>query len=109
MAKRILGKEAISNPEMKNALSIEEDMGSLQRRTFEYVNKFSKVDGEKALILKKKLLEIGDITEEEAVMIVNLMPRASEEIRDIFHHRKTILPREFVDKILEVINEVMSQ
>lgn len=109
MAKRILGKEAISNPEMRDALLSEEELGSLQRRTFEYVNKFSKIDEDKAVQLKRKLLEIGDINEEEAVMIINVMPRTFEEIRDIFHHRKTILPREFVDKIIAAINDVVKE
>lgn len=105
LPKKILEKEFISNAEMKEIISDVGEIGSLQRRTLEYVSKFSKLSPKKAKELREKLLSLEDITEEEAVMIVNILPRTAEELRDIFHHRKTILPKEFIDKILQLINE----
>lgn len=103
MPRKILKKEAISNPEMLEVLSREEELDALQRRTYEYLMKFSKIPPEKAKWLRAELLKLGDITEEEAAMIVNILPRTAEEIRDIFHYRKTILPEEFINRILELV------
>jgi len=105
VVRKILDKHAISNPEMKEILSVEENLEGLQRRTYEYVIKFSKLSAEKAKKLKEELLKIEDITEEEAVMIINILPKTAEEIKDIFHHRKTILPAEFLNKIMDLVKK----
>lgn len=105
MVRKILSKQAISNPEMKEILSTEKSLGGLQRRTYEYVTKFSKLPSDKAKKLREELLKIEDITEEEAVMIVNILPKTTEEIRDVFHYRKTILSADFLNRILELVKK----
>ncbi len=107
MPKRILERELISNAEMRAVISEVEELGSLQRRTYEYVSKFSKISPEKARELKEKLLSLEDITEEEAVMIINILPQTAEELKDIFHHRKTILPKNFIDEILTLVKKYL--
>lgn len=109
MAKKIINKKVISNPEMLEVLSKEGEMDTLQRRTYEYVTKFSKLSPQTAKKLKEELLKVGDITEEEAAMIVNIVPQTAEEIRDIFHHRKTILPSEFIEKIINLVKSAISE
>jgi len=107
LPKRILERELISNAEMRAVISEVEELGSLQRRTYEYVSKFSKISPEKARELKEKLLSLEDITEEEAVMIINILPQTAEELKDIFHHRKTILPKNFIDEILTLVKKYL--
>ena len=51
----------------------------------------------------KELMKLGDITDDEAVEIINIAPKSREELRTIFYHRKTILMSDFLDKILEIL------
>lgn len=89
--KEILGKQG------------DENLSQFQRRTLEYVRKFSKKDVKECRRIYKKLMKIGDITDDEAIEIINIAPKSREELRTIFYHRKTILMSDFLDKILEVL------
>ena len=106
MVKKIISKQALSIPEMKKALEDIKKMGdeeitSIQKRTIEYVDKFSKIDYETAVKLKKRLIEELNIEEEKAVQIINIMPRTISEIREIFHER--IIIGELGKRILEIL------
>ena len=59
----------------------EENLDQFQRRTFDYVNKFSKVDPEKAEELLQVLVKEYEIDEAEAIQIINCMPETVDELR----------------------------
>jgi len=67
------------------------------------VRKFSKMDVKECRRIYKELMKLGDITDDEAVEIINIAPKSREELRTIFYHRKTILMSDFLDKILEIL------
>ncbi len=106
MPKKILEKEALSIPELDKALkhlkNVDESMlNPVQRRTLEYISKFRKVDPEKAATLKKRLIEEVGITEEEAVQIINLMPKTVDEVKEVFYQK--IILGDLASKILEIL------
>jgi len=104
MVRKIIKERKITIGEVLDVLSEESELGQFQLRVLDYVKKMTKIDGKKSEELVKKLLELGDITEEEAVQIVNIMPKSKEELKTIFYHRKTIIMEEFLNKILEILD-----
>ena len=67
-------------------------MDQIQRRTFDYVTKFSKISPDAAKILVNDLIRECEFTEEEAVELVNIMPKSLEELRTFtFGWKKLIL------------------
>ena len=105
MPRRILGERSVSVGEVKGILEKtgEEDLSPFQRRTFEYVRKFSKLEKGRHGRVLGKLLKLGDITEEEGVQILNLMPKSREELKTIFYHRKAVIMSDFLDNILKIL------
>ncbi len=106
MVKKILSKEALSLPEMKKALEdlmslSDEELNTIQKKALDYVSKFSKIDYEKAIKIKKRLIEELGIDEEKAVQIINIMPKTIDEVKEIFHER--IIIGELSKKILDIL------
>ena len=83
--KGVVGKK-LTLPQVQKLLESmgEENLDQFQRRTFDYVSKFSKVDAEVAEKLVEKLVTEFDLEEEEAVQIINCMPKSIEELRVFF-------------------------
>ena len=104
MVRRIIKEKKLTNGEILEVLSKEKEVGEFQQRVLDYVKKTTKVNGEKGRKLIEKLLKIGDISEDEAVQIVNIYPETKEELKTIFYHRKTILMEDFLNKILDVLH-----
>ena len=79
----IIKKEIVTLPQVKEILGQvkTDDMDQIQRWTADYVGKFGKVDSKKAQKMTRQLVEQCDLTEEEAVEIVNIMPTSFEELR----------------------------
>ena len=69
-----------------------EEMDQIQRWTFDYVTKFSKTKPEEAKKLISDLIKECEFTEEEAVELINIMPKSLEELRTFtFGWKKLIL------------------
>ena len=79
----IVKKRMISLPEVKEILSKDdiESMDQIQRWTFDYVSKFSKIEPKAAKKMKQDLISQCGLTEEEAVEIVNILPKSLPELR----------------------------
>lgn len=112
MPKKVIEKEPLSLPEMKAICDElkklpESELNILQKKMIEYVDKFSKISPEKAIELKKALIEELNIEAERAVQIVNILPRTPDEIREIFYDRAILgdLPQ----KILKLIEKYASK
>ena len=106
MIKKIIEKETISLPELKDKINDlkelkEEELNTIQRKMIEYVDKFSKISPEKAVEIKKRLVEELELDEEKAVQIINIMPKTPEEIREIFYEK--VIIGDLPQKILEII------
>ena len=103
----VVKKQMISIPEVREILSNEdpESMDQIQRWTYDYVSKFSKIEAKAAKKMKQELIKQCDLTEEEAVEIVNILPKSLPELRTFTFGWKKLILSETLEKILKIIDE----
>ena len=82
-----------------------ESMDQIQRWTHDYVSKFTKIDAKTAKKMKEELVKECDITEEEAVEIVNILPTTLAELRSFTFGWKKLILAESLEKMLKIIKE----
>lgn len=101
----IVKREIITLGEVKAILNSVpmENMDQIQRWTYDYVMKFSKVEDEQAKVMVKRLIEECELKEEEAVEVVNIMPSAIEELRAFTFGWKKLILTETLEKILKIL------
>ena len=101
----IIKKEIVTLPQVKEILdSVKiDDMDQIQRWTADYVKKFSKVESQRAKTMIRQLIEQCDLTEEEAVEIVNIMPISLEELRAFTFGWKKLILTDTLGKILNIL------
>lgn len=101
----IINKEVITLAEVKALLQAvkPEEMDQIQRWTYDYVVKFSKLDEKRSNQLKKELVERCDLKEEEAAEVVNILPQSLEELRAFTFGWKKLILTENLEKILNII------
>ena len=75
----------------------------IQRWTFDYVGKFAKTDSRKAQKMVKQLIEQCELKEEEAVEVVNVMPKSLEELRAFTFGWKKLILTDNLEKILSIL------
>lgn len=107
MEKRELEEKKLTLPQVKKLLESlgEENLDQFQRRTLDYVAKFSKVDSETAEKLLEKLEVVFDLEEGEAVQIVNCMPETVEELRVFLAGGRKIIETSKLEAIVQLLNE----
>jgi len=100
-------KQAVSISEVKEILEQEdpEMMDQIQRWTYDYVTKFTKIDAKEAKKLKQGLVKECNITEEEAVEIVNIRPSTLAELRSFTFGWKKLILAETLEKMQKLIKE----
>ena len=100
-------KQAVSISEVKEILGGHdlEKMDQIQRWTFDYVSKFTKIDAKTAKKMKQDLVKECNITEEEAVEIVNIRPTTLAELRSFTFGWKKLILAETLEKMLKIIKE----
>ncbi|MDO8640679.1 MAG: RNA polymerase Rpb4, partial [Nitrosarchaeum sp.] len=82
-----------------------EEMDQIQRWTYDYVSKFSKIDSKDAKDMKKQLMKDCELTEEESVEIVNIRPTSLAELRSFTFGWKKLILAETLAKMLKIIKE----
>lgn len=75
----------------------------IQKRTLDYTTKFAKTTPENAKELRKELETECGLSEEEAVEVVNVMPKSIEELRTFTSGWRKLLPTETLEKILKIL------
>ena len=100
-------KQAISLSEVKEILGKVdvEEMDQIQRWTYDYVSKFSPIDVKDAKDMKKQLIKDCELTEDEAVEIVNIRPTSMAELRSFTFGWKKLILAETLEKMLKIIQE----
>ncbi|MFB5630591.1 MAG: RNA polymerase Rpb4 [Nitrosopumilaceae archaeon] len=100
-------KQSVSISEVKEILEKEdpENMDQIQRWTYDYVTKFAKMDPKDAKKMKQELVKECDITEEEAVEIINIRPTTLAELRSFTFGWKKLILAETLEKMLKIIKE----
>jgi len=81
-----------------------EKADQIQKRTLDYTTKFAKVPGDGAKKLKKSLEDDCGLSEEEAVEVVNIMPKSLEELRTFTSGWRKLLSTETLEKILKILH-----
>ena len=98
-------REIVTLSEVKKILETipVDEMDQIQRWTFDYSKKFSKVDYEQAKEMADRLVAEGDLTNEEAVELVNVMPRSIEELRAFTFGWKKLIVTEKLERIKSIL------
>ena len=107
MVRKALNERTITVPQVKEALeSIGEDnLDQFQRRSLDYATKFAKVESNDVDIVLNKLVKDFEVEEEEAVQIVNAMPKSIQEIRVFLSGGRKIIETSKLEKILDFLNK----
>ena len=107
MGKRELSENRLTLPQVKKVLEAigEENLDQFQRRTLDYVIKFSKVDAAKAKKLLEKLVKEFGLDEAEAVQVVNCMPETVDELRVFLAGGRKIIETAKLEAIISLLNE----
>ncbi len=100
-------KQSISLSEVKEILGKVdvEEMDQIQRWTYDYVSKFEVIDIKDAKDMKKQLVKECELTDDEAVEIVNIRPTSLAELRSFTFGWKKLILAETLAKILKIIKE----
>jgi DNA-directed RNA polymerase subunit F len=107
MAKKPSRERLLTLPEVKKLLESigEENLDQFQRRSLDYASKFSKVEPDKTEILVKTLVEKFGLVVDEAIQLVNSMPKSIEEIRVFLAGGRKIVEASKLQEILNVLDE----
>ncbi len=107
MVRKILKIQPITIPQVEALLKSigEENLDQFQRRTLDYASKFSKISAESAVNLLKELKEKAELEEEEAVQIVNCMPKSIEELRVFLAGGRRIVETSKLEMILSLLDK----
>jgi DNA-directed RNA polymerase subunit F len=101
----VIKREIVTLSEVKKILETipVDEMDQIQRWTFDYSKKFSKVDYEHGKEMVDRLVAEGDLTNEESVELVNVMPRSIEELRAFTFGWKKLIVTEKLEKIKSIL------
>jgi len=80
-----------------------EKADQIQKRTLDYTAKFAKATPENAKKLRRELEAECGLSEEEAVEVVNVIPKSIEELRTFTSGWRKLLPTETLEKILKIL------
>jgi DNA-directed RNA polymerase subunit F len=107
MGQSELNESKLTLPQVKKVLESvgEENLDQFQRRTLDYVNKFSKVDAAEAERLLEKLVKEFELDEDEAVQVVNCMPESVDELRVFLAGGRKIIEASKLEAIVSLLNE----
>ncbi len=107
MSEKELNEKKLALPQVKRELAAlgEENLDQFQRRTFDYVSKFSKVDEAAVEGLIERLVAEFGLDEDEAVQVVNCAPESVDEMRVFLAGGKKIIETAKLEAIVALLNE----
>jgi DNA-directed RNA polymerase subunit F len=107
MSEKDVREKTLTLPQVKKLLESigEENLDQFQRRTLDYLSKFSKVDAEAADELVERLAKEFGLEGGEAVQIVNCMPKSIEELRVFLAGGRKIVEASKLEAIVVLLNE----
>jgi DNA-directed RNA polymerase subunit F len=103
-------KKYLTLSEVKDVLTERQDDGELtaeQKLALEHSQKFARVDTKKAKKLVKELLELGFVSEVNAVKITDIMPTHADDVRLIFSKERASVEKKDIEKILSVVEKYL--
>jgi DNA-directed RNA polymerase subunit F len=107
MSNKEVSENRLTLPQVKKVLETigEENLDQFQRRTLDYVCKFSRVTPEKAEELLQILIKEYEIDEAEAVQIINCMPETVETLRVFLTGGRKIIETSKLTSLVNLLNE----
>ena len=107
MENREVSEKRLALPQVKSVLEAigEENLDQFQRRTLDYVNKFSKVDAKVAEGLLEKFVKEFGLEEAEAVSVVNCMPETADELRVFLASGRKIIETAKLEAIIALLDD----
>jgi DNA-directed RNA polymerase subunit F len=107
MSEKDVKEKVLTLPQVKKLLESmgEENLDQFQRRTLDYLSKFSKVDADAAEKLVEKLVSEFGLEEIEAVQIVNSMPKSIEELRVFLAGGRKIIEASKLEAIVALLDD----
>jgi DNA-directed RNA polymerase subunit F len=107
MVERDLSEKKLALPQVKRELLAigEENLDQFQRRTLDYVSKFSRMDDAVAGRLLERLVKEFGLEEDEAVQIVNCAPESVDELRVFLAGGRKIIETAKLEAIVSLLNE----
>lgn len=103
-------KKVVTLAEVKEILDERQKDGELtpeQKLSLEHSQKFSRVDSKKAKKLVKELVELGFVSEINAVKIADIMPTNADDVRLIFSKERASVEKKDIEKILSVVEKYL--
>ena len=106
MENQDFNEKRLTLPQVKNVLEAigEENLDQFQRRTLDYVNKFSKMNPKVAKELLSKLMKDFSLEEAEAVQVVNCMPETVDELRIFLASGRKIIETAKLEAIIALLD-----
>jgi DNA-directed RNA polymerase subunit F len=83
----------------------EENLDQFQRRTLDYLQKFSKIDEAAAPVLMERLVKEFGLEETEAVQVINCAPESVDELRVFLAGGKKIVETSKLEAVVNLLNE----
>ena len=107
MENQEVSEKRLALPQVKKVLEAigEENLDQFQRRTLDYVNKFSKVDAKVVEELLEKLVKEFGLEEAEAVQVVNCMPETVDELRVFLASGRKIIETAKLEAIIALLDD----
>lgn len=100
-----INKKTISLSEAQKLLEKvkEDDLDQIQKRTLDYLKLFSKTEVEDIEKITQQLVKDCDLTDDEAIELVNISPKTIEELRTFTSGWKKLVSTEILEKILSIL------
>jgi DNA-directed RNA polymerase subunit F len=107
MPEKDAGEKKLTLPQVKELLESigEENLDQFQRRTLDYLSKFSKLDAKTAERLVEKLVTEFGLEQEEAIQIINCMPKSVEELRVFLAGGRKIIEASKLEAVVKLLDE----
>ncbi len=103
-------KKVATLAEIRDILLERQEQGELtaeQKLALEHSQKFARTDGKKSRKLVKELLELGFVSELNAVKIADTMPDHPDDVRALFAKERATLDKKDVEKILSIVGKYL--
>ncbi len=109
MSRKLLQEKIVTNSEAKGILEKvkEEDLGEFQRRTLDYARKFSKIPPNQAEKLVDELSSKLQLDRNDAIQIVNSLPKTIEELRAVLTVKGRFVSTDQLNGILEIMKRYL--
>jgi DNA-directed RNA polymerase subunit F len=107
MSKRELSENNLTLPQVKKVLESigEENLDQFQRRTLDYVNKFSKMNPDAVEGTLEKLVKEFGLDDIEAIQVINCMPESVDELRVFLAGGRKIIETSKLEAVVALLNE----